>query len=505
VQLTATGTIYHGSHPSSTQDVTGQAAWASSTPTVATVNSSGLATAVGAGTTTISATVAGTSGATATLTVTAASGGNVGGALVLLTIIPSSQSVASPGQTAQFLAIGTTTSGATENITSQVAWSSSSAQVATIAAGGLATAVGQGSTTITAIATNSNNTVVTGTATFTVSGGTSEQITAITIIPNAESLSDSGQTAQFIALGTSGTSGLQLDVTQSAQLVWSSSIPSVATVGATGLATGKSLGASTITAEYLNPDHTVVSATATVTTNSTPAPEPLLSLTIIPGSITTGNLQGTGNFMAIGTFSTPPYIQDLTNSVTWVSSAPNIFPVSSDNTTANPGAPGGIVTAYGNGNATIIAEASSGGSIQTATAQFACPLILPCPIPACAPPVPGSCFPGSEASSLLSTVTVYNEGLNTSTWLVTAPSATGTPNVIHCGPGSNAAGFGGSVCVATYPIGTPIILTAPAGVGNFGGWSSNCTPNPNPPVANGQNQCTLVPTTYNETVGAIFN
>jgi hypothetical protein len=115
----------------------------------------------------------------------------------------------------------------------------------------------------------------------------------------------------------------------------------------------------------------------------------------------------------------------------------------------------------------------------------------------------GSCFPGSEASSLLSTITVYNEGLNTTNWLVTAPSATGTADVIHCGPGWT--GTGGSVCVATYPIGTPVILTAPAGTGAFGGWSSNCTPSPNPPTAAGPNTCTIIPTTSNETVGAIFN
>jgi hypothetical protein len=90
----------------------------------------------------------------------------------------------------------------------------------------------------------------------------------------------------------------------------------------------------------------------------------------------------------------------------------------------------------------------------------------------------GSCFPGSEASSLLSTITVYNEGLNTTNWLVTAPSATGTADVIHCGPGWT--GTGGSVCVATYPIGTP-------------------------PTAAGPNTCTIIPTTSNETVGAIFN
>jgi hypothetical protein len=160
------------------------------------------------------------------------------------------------------------------------------------------------------------------------------------------------------------------------------------------------------------------------------------------------------------------------------------------------GATAGIVTAYGSGSAVITAETTgSDGSIQTATATFNCPLVLPDP-----PTTPGSCYPGSQAPSLLATLTVYNEGLNTTNWLVTAPSATGTPNVIHCGPGSTP---GGSVCVATYPIGTNVTLTAPATGAAFGGWSSNCT-NTGPITAVGPNSCTVTLTT-NDTVGAIFN
>ncbi|MDR3728050.1 MAG: Ig-like domain-containing protein [Terracidiphilus sp.] len=500
VQLTASGIIGHGTHPTTSQDVTNQVIWASSTPAVATVSSSGLATAVSIGTTTISASMSGATGSTATITVTSGGGGTGGATLASLAIIPGAQSVASPGQTSQFIAIGTTSSGATENLTSQVAWSSSSTQIATISAGGLATGLSKGTTTITAIATISGSAVVTATATFTVIGGAAEPITALSISPGSLSLSATGQTGQFIALGTSGSTGLQQDVTNSTQLAWSSSIPTIATISASGLATGVSAGSTTITAKWTNPDNSVASATASVTVTLTSAPEPLLSLTIIPSTITVGNLQDTGNFLVIGTYSTSPTVRDVTNSVTWLSSEPNVFPV---NTGGSAGATAGIVTAYGAGSAVIIAEATdlATGSIQTATATFSCPLVLPNP-----PTTPGSCYPGSQASSLLSTVTVYNEGLNTTTWLVEANSATGTKNVIHCGPGwAKGGGTGGSVCVATYPVGTTVTLTAPAGTGAFGGWSSNCTPNPNPPTATGPNQCTMITTTTNQTVGAIFN
>ena len=531
VQFTATGTVGHGSgHPSTTQDDTDSATWTSSTPAVASVNSTGMATALTAGTTTITATMNGFTGtltASATLTVTATSGGggsSPSSSVTSLTIIPSAQSVAVPNETTQFIAIGTTSTGATENLTSQVSWSSSSTQIATIGANtGLATALTQGTVTIIALYTSGGNTIA-GTGSFTVSNGSAEKYTAVTLVPSSQSVSASGQTGQFIALATSGTTGLEVDITNSPQTTWTSSIPTIASItsglgSGNGVVTGASQGSTTITAEVKNPDLSVVSNTGTVTVTLTPAPEPLLSLLVVPSSITVGNLQDTGNFLAIGTYSTTPTVRDLTNSVTWLSSFPSVFPVSTNSTPPNPGAPGGIVTAYGNGTATIIAEATdtTTGSIQTATATFNCPLVLPNPTGN--PPTPGSCFPGSEAVSLLSTITIYNEGLNTTAWQVTASSATGTSDVIHCGPGWT--GGGGSVCVATYPAANEKIVIEAQG-GQFGGWSYNCTPSdvngnalPGPVywTAAGPNYCFVIlntptstePLNSNVTVGAIFN
>jgi hypothetical protein len=199
-------------------------------------------------------------------------------------------------------------------------------------------------------------------------------------------------------------------------------------------------------------------------------------------------------------------VRDLTNSpnLTWISSFPNDFPVST-NSGGNSGATAGIVTAYASGSAAIIAEAKNpnDGTIQTATAQFNCPLIIPTATTA------GSCFPGSQAPGLLQTLTVYNEGLNTTNWLVTAPSASGTPNVLHCGPGwVPPLGNTGSVCSATYPLGTTVVLTAPAQAGvAFGGWSYNCAPNPVAPNPVGPNTCTITITDTNTkvSIGAIFN
>jgi uncharacterized protein YjdB len=519
-QFAATGTYGNATHPS-TQVITAGVTWSSSNPSVATVNPTGLATAVGAGTTTITASATAFNGpvsSSAAITVTGSSGTVAGGSVTSLAIIPGSQSLSATGQTTQFIAIGTTSSGATVNLTNQVAWSSSSPQIATVnASTGLATAVSKGSVTITAIYSISG-TVVTGTANLTVTVGTTQQFTSLTILPNSQTLTVLNQQAQFIALATSGATGLQQEVTNSPQIKWSSSAPTIGSVSSTGVAKDLGAGSSTITAVLTNSDGSVVSSSATLTTSLTAVPQDLLSLSIIPSGITVLNLQDTGQFLAIGSFSTPPYTRDLTNSVQWITTAPNVFPVT---TNCGSGAPsncspaplagsqnGGVASAYGSGSGLIVAEyTGKDGATQAVTATFACPLVLPTATN------PGSCYPGSQAPALLSTLTVYNEGLNNNdplsnntNWLVTAPSGTGTPTVIHCGPGwTNNGQSGGSVCTATYPVGTVITLTAPQQTGvSFGGWSSNCIISPNPAVASGTNTCTVTLTT-DATVGAIFN
>jgi hypothetical protein len=361
-------------------------------------------------------------------------------------------------------------------------------------------------------------------------------------------------------LGVSGTTGLTNNLTDAAQgVTWTSSTPTVATVGNYGVTnsdgtaqvpgqvTAVTAGASTITAQYTNKDGSVVTAIATVNvtiSGTGTSLESITGLSIVPSSITVLDFQLTGQFLAIGTFSQAPFVRDLTNdpNTTWLSSEPQIFTVGTNCTgsattascAGNPGASAGLATAWGSGTAAIIAESKSqDGTIQQATASFSCPYQLP------DPPTPGSCYPGqAPAETLLATLTLYNEGLNTTSWYVTAPSATGTANVLHCGPGWAAnGGAGGSVCTATYPagvttpIGTPgVVIEAPGGA--FGGWSYNCTPSeangtplPGPTywTATGPNYCvvsfegtgdvvnangtisTVTVDGVNETVGAIFN
>jgi hypothetical protein len=328
LQLTVTGTFGNQSHPSY-GPVTG-VTWTTDATGVASVDSSGVVTAEGAGTAVITATAQAYNGpvtSTATITVTGGSGG-AGGDVVSISITPVAQTVASPPDTSQFIAIGTTSSGATLNVTSTAVWTSSSVQVATVCSTGtgglcpttpgLATAVGKGNTTITAVYTNTDHNAAMGSATFTVTNGAAEAITALSIVPASLTLSATGQPGQFIALGTSGTTGLQEDVTNLPQLAWSSSIPAYATItsgltaGGNGVAQGVSPGTTPILAEWTNScspspcTANVVSAQASVTVTSTPAAEPLLSIAIVPTSLTTLNLEGTGQFLAYGTLRVSP-------------------------------------------------------------------------------------------------------------------------------------------------------------------------------------------------------
>jgi trimeric autotransporter adhesin len=137
-QYTATATYGNNS----TGDVTSEVTWTSSAPTIATIDSAGLATGVALGTTTITATSTNNVIGTASLTVSSTT-------VTGLTISPASASISlSEAQTQQFIATATFSNGTFSNVTSQVTWSSTVPTVATINTGGLASPVALGSTVI---------------------------------------------------------------------------------------------------------------------------------------------------------------------------------------------------------------------------------------------------------------------------------------------------------------------------------------------------------------------
>jgi uncharacterized delta-60 repeat protein len=227
-QFTASGMYSDGT----IHDVSRQVTWSSSNPSVATIDiSSGLATANAAGTATITATSGGISGST-TLTV------NYYATLSSISVVTHFNPGIPVGITEHFWATGIYTDGTSQDITTQVNWSSSNPSVAQIDSNGLATTLAVGTTTITATSGS-----ISGSITVTVTSATVSSISVITTPFNPNM--PVGITQQFSALGIY-TDGTSHDITP--QVTWSSSDPSVAQVDSNGQATAKATGSTTITA-----------------------------------------------------------------------------------------------------------------------------------------------------------------------------------------------------------------------------------------------------------------
>jgi hypothetical protein len=303
----------------STGDVTALATWASSNTPVATMNpgTPGLATGLTQGVSTISAVFAGLAGGTQ-LTVTAAT-------LSSIQVTPPAPTNAL-GTTRQFTATGTYSDNSTQDLTATAVWASSMTNVASIAAGGLATTVGLGNTSISATVGT-----VSGSATLTVSPAI---LASINVTP-ANTTIATLTTQTFTATGTY-TDNTTQDITNDA--TWSSSDPGIAVLNGT-TATGLSAGVTTITATV----GTVTGSTPLTVTGAT-----LTSIDVTPVNPTLA-VGFTRQFRAVGNFSSGPP-QDLTADVFWSSSDDAAASVS------NAGGSEGLVSALQAGTSVISAS-----------------------------------------------------------------------------------------------------------------------------------------------------
>ena len=161
--FTATGTFQLAAGGTAQQDITGQVTWASSNPSVATIDNTGTATTVGQGTTMISAASCdGLTTNSTTLTVTPP-------AVQSLQVTPATSTIAS-GTTAQFTAMEVLSDGSTQAPQHPVAWTSDTATVGTInGTSGLAQGLSAGTANITATESVSN---LTASAVLTVQAAT---------------------------------------------------------------------------------------------------------------------------------------------------------------------------------------------------------------------------------------------------------------------------------------------------------------------------------------------
>jgi hypothetical protein len=313
LQFTATGQFKNGS----TENLTAFVTWSSAKASVATIAAGGFATAVTAGTSTITATLGKTG--TATLTVTPPT-------LVSIAVSPANPSIAK-GTTQQFIATGTYSDASARNITTSVTWASSSASVATISAGGLASGVGTGTSSISATLSG----VTSPSDTLTVTGAT---LVSIAVTPTNPSVAK-GATEQFTATGTFSDGSL-LDLTASAS--WSSSSPAVASVSGTGLAAAAATGVATISASVGS-----VGGSTSLTVN----PAVLTSILVVPTSAFVG-VGSNKQYTATGTFSDGS-TSNLTSSVSWSSSNSSIATINAS----------GLATSTGSGAATLTATAGT--------------------------------------------------------------------------------------------------------------------------------------------------
>jgi hypothetical protein len=435
-QLTASGNL---TGVGGVQNLTNQVTWLSSNVQVATVSATGLVTSVSAGTTTIIAESGGLN-ASSTVTVTLPASGS-GSGTPTLTVTPGSASETFAGETTQFLATGNLTGvGTSQNLTSQVTWYSSNAQVATINAAGLATAVGAGTTSIVALAPAGGLSATASLSVTISASGTGTPTLVIT--PNSETETFTGEVTQFFATGNlTGVGGTQ-DLT--GQVTWSSSNSQVATIIAggvsAGLATATGFGSTLITAQS-----GAVSAVAllTVSNNATTPQTP--TLIIIPGAQSFVGPGGTAQLLAIGNLAGNGQVQNLTNTVTWISSSPGVASVSATGLVRSNADPafglsdGTVITAIApttTGNNSVITSSIN----VTVTSQYTSATTTP-------PPVLTVTLLGTQNGSVV--------------------GMSGTTQVINCGGG-------GTNCSAQVVAGTPITLTETPGT-TFGSWSGNCT------------------------------
>ena len=164
------------------------------------------------------------------------SGTGIAPVLISVAVSPSPVSIV-VGQTQQFAATGNYSNGSTQNLTGSVVWTVSVPSIASIGGTGLVTAIGIGSTNVSASFGG-----IVGSGSMSV-GPT---LTSIRVTPGPVA-TILGQSRHFQAIGNYSDGSTQ-DLTNSAN--WTTSVPAVATIDQSGLATPVALGSTSITASF---------------------------------------------------------------------------------------------------------------------------------------------------------------------------------------------------------------------------------------------------------------
>ena len=242
--------------------------------------------------------------------------------------MPGDPSIAA-GTTVQFTATARFSDNTTEEVATEIAWTSSATAVATIH-DGVATGLAIGTSAISATFSGQ-----TATTTLTV---TNAQLVSIAVTPPDRSVAQ-GTTVQYTATGVF-TDHTTQDLTD--QVVWTSSVAAFATMsnatGSRGLALAESVGTATIAAS-------LGAITGSTTLTITDATLVAIDVTPIDAVMPSGTAQP---FTAIGTYS-DGRARDLTPEVTWTATA------------------GATVSNAPGSNGVVTAQAASGTVSITAT------------------------------------------------------------------------------------------------------------------------------------------
>lgn len=330
-QYIATGIFSDGTFLNITSSVN----WTSSNTAAVIIDSSGLATPIAAGSSNIKASFNNITSQAVFLTVSSA---------ILDSIsVTSTTGFSNPlGVQTQLIATGNFSDGTRQDLTSQVTWSSSSTNVATVSnirgSNGLLTPVSVGTTNITVTLGSTSSAAVIQTIIDT-------RLLSIAVTPTAAT-TPLGVTQQYRAMGTY-SDGSVLDITLNA--TWVSTNTNIATIGNatnnSGLVIPVAVGSTTIIAT-LGSD--VSPGVNTLTVSSAR----LKSIIIASTNGYSSALDVPTQFVATGVY-TDGSTQDITSQVTWSSSSISVATIS------NAEGSGGMLIPASVGSTRIIAAKSN--------------------------------------------------------------------------------------------------------------------------------------------------
>ena len=417
-QLTAIWTNSDGS-----TTAPGSIAWHSSSPAVATVNSTGLVTAVAPGATVISV----RSGIVAVDVLFTVSAAPLTGIVVTPVGTGANPVIVGINQERQFRAVAQYADGSSQDVTDAAAWTTSlSSAAAPLSSTGLLTGIAAGSGTVTATL-----------------GGGSGQTQSQNVTVQAAVLSVAVLPASPTEILPAGPISFSLegalsDGTSSAiaGASWSSSNPGVATIDSLGSATLVAAGSTVITATA-----TIAGTGQIVTASTTLAVKPtgvaLTSISVSPAtsSVASGNSQ---QLKAVASFSDNT-LADVTGIVTWAFTGGGTVP--SFNSALAPG------LATGNSTGAFSVDATLG-----ATTSAAVTMNVTAPVPVRVAVSPAQAAVGTGLTQAFTATVTLSDGTTNSTvsWsssnssvatvsptgVATAVAAGGTLTLFAANPGA---------------------------------------------------------------------